>query len=69
MKGLLGRICFQEEIYLIKSTPDKNEIVKDAIQFLVNQFINNGNIENKDILSLLINLWLKKKLNQISQIL
>ncbi len=36
---------------LIKSTPDKNELVKNAIQFLVNQFINNGNIENKDILS------------------
>ena len=36
---------------LIKSTPDKNEIVKNAIQFLANQFINNGNIENKDILS------------------
>ena len=36
---------------LIKSTIEKNEIVKNAIQFLVNQFINNGNIENKDILS------------------
>ncbi len=36
---------------LIKSTTEKNEIVKNAIQFLVNQFINNGNIENKDILS------------------
>jgi len=36
---------------LIKSTPDKNEMVKNAIQFLANQFINNGNIENKDILS------------------
>jgi phosphate starvation-inducible PhoH-like protein len=36
---------------LIKSTPEKNEIVKNAIQFLVDQFINNGNIENKDILS------------------
>ena len=36
---------------LIKSTPEKNEKVKNAIQFLVNQFINNGNIENKDILS------------------
>ena len=36
---------------LIKSTLDKNEIVKNAIQFLVDQFINNGNIENKDILS------------------
>ncbi len=36
---------------LIKSTSEKNEIVKNAIQFLVNQFLNNGNIENKDILS------------------
>ena len=36
---------------LIKSTPNKNEIVKNAIQFLANQFINNGNIEKKDLLS------------------
>ena len=36
---------------LIKSHPDKNEIVKNAIQFLANQFINNGNLEQKDILS------------------
>ncbi len=36
---------------LIKSSPKKNEIVKNAIQFLANQFINNGNIEDKDILS------------------
>ncbi len=36
---------------LIKSSSDKNEIVKNAIQFLVNQFLNNGNIEHKDILS------------------
>ncbi len=36
---------------LIKSSPEKNEIIKNAIQFLVNQFINNGNIEQKDILS------------------
>ena len=27
---------------LIKSTPEKNEIVKNAIQFLANQFLNNG---------------------------
>ena len=26
-------------------------MVKNAIQFLANQFVNNGNIENKDILS------------------
>ncbi len=36
---------------LIKSSNEKNEIVKNAIQFLVNQLINNGSIENKDILS------------------
>ncbi len=36
---------------LIKSSSDKNEIIKNAIQFLVNQFMNNGNIEQKDILS------------------
>ena len=36
---------------LIKSSPKKNEIVKNAIQFLANQFINNGSIEKKDIIS------------------
>ena len=36
---------------LIKSSDEKNEIVKNAIQFLANQFLNNGIIENKDILS------------------
>ena len=36
---------------LIKSNTEKNEIVKNAIQFLVDQFINNGSVENKDILS------------------
>ncbi len=36
---------------LIKSTPEKNEILKNAIQFLSNQFINNGTIEHKDIIS------------------
>jgi len=36
---------------LIKSTSEKNEIIKNAIQFLANQFTNNGAIEQKDILS------------------
>ena len=36
---------------LIKSTSEKNEIIKNAIQFLVNQYINNGSVEQKDILS------------------
>ena len=33
---------------LIKSSSEKNEITKNAIQFLSNQFINNGSIEKKD---------------------
>ena len=36
---------------LIKSDPKKNNLVKNAIQFLTNQFITNGNIEKKDIIS------------------
>ena len=36
---------------LIKSNSNKNETIKNAIQFLVNQFIINGNIEDKDIIS------------------
>jgi len=36
---------------LIKSSNEKNEIVKNAIQFLINQFLNNGGIEKKDIIS------------------
>ena len=46
---------------LIKSTPDKNELVKNAIQFLANQFINNGNIENKDILSSIDKFMINEK--------
>ena len=46
---------------LIKSSPDKNEIVKNAIKFLVNQFINNGNIENKDILSSIDKFMINEK--------
>ena len=46
---------------VIKSTPNKNEIVKNAIQFLANQFINNGNIENKDILSSIDKFMINEK--------
>ncbi|MDA9753092.1 PhoH family protein [Candidatus Pelagibacter sp.] len=46
---------------LIKSSPEKNELVKNAIQFLVNQFINNGNIESKDILSSIDKFMIKEK--------
>ena len=46
---------------VIKSSPNKNEIVKSAIQFLANQFINNGNIENTDILSSIDKFMINEK--------
>ncbi len=46
---------------LIKSTPKKNEITKNAIQFLANQFVNNGSIEKKDILSSVDEFMIKEK--------
>ncbi len=46
---------------VIKSSPEKNEIVKNAIQFLVNQFINNGNIEDKDLLSSIDRFMINEK--------
>ncbi len=44
-------IYFRGNSILIKSDTGKNEIVKNAIQFLAEQFINNGSIEKKDIIS------------------
>ena len=41
---------------LIKSNPENNELLKNAIQFLVKQFVNNGSIENKILFHQLINL-------------
>ena len=49
---------------LIKSTPEKNEIIKNAIQFMVNQFINNGNIEKKDIISSLNKFMIDEKVKK-----
>jgi len=36
---------------LVKSDPKKNDLIKNAIQFLTEQFLNNGTIEKKDIIS------------------
>ena len=44
-------LYFRGNSIIIKSIPKKNEIVKNAIQFLSDQFINNGSIEKKDIIS------------------
>ena len=56
---------------LIKSSPQKNEIVKNAIQFLANQFINNGSIENKDIVSSVDNFMINEKVknNNVTDII
>ncbi len=56
---------------LIKSDVKKNELVKNAIQFLVNQFINNGNIEDKDIVSSVDNFMINEKVknNNVTDII
>ena len=56
---------------LIKSDIKKNELVKNAIQFLVNQFINNGTIENKDIVSSVDKFMIKEKVknNNVTDII
>ena len=36
---------------LVKSDNEKNNLVKNAIQFLTEQYLNNGTIEKKDIIS------------------
>ena len=46
---------------LIKSTSEKNEIAKNAIQFLANQFVNNGSIEKKDIISSVDKFMIEEK--------
>jgi len=47
---------------LIKSTPKNNEIVKNAIIFLAEQFINNGSIEKKDIISSVNKFMIEEKI-------
>ena len=48
---------------LIKSNPTKNEIVKNAIEFLVEQFNINGTIEKKDIVSSVNKFMIKQKMS------
>jgi len=47
---------------LVKSNPEKNDLVKNAIQFLTNQFLNNGTIEKKDIISSVNKFMIDEKL-------
>ena len=48
---------------LVKSDPEKNNIVKNAIQFLTEQFLNNGSIEKKDIISSINKFMIDEKNN------
>ncbi len=48
---------------LVKSDLKKNDLVKNAIEFLTNQFINNGTIEKKDILSSVNKFMIDEKIN------
>ncbi len=54
---------------LIKSTAKKNEIVKNAIVFLFDQFINNGAIEKKDIISSVNKFMIEEKTDKIEYII
>ena len=48
---------------LIKSDNKKNELVKNAIKFLAEQFIINGTIEKKDIVSSVNKFMIDEKIN------
>ena len=48
---------------MVKSSPQKNEIVKNAIKFLADQFIKNGTIEKKDIVSSVNKFMINEKNN------
>ncbi|WP_415320862.1 PhoH family protein [Candidatus Pelagibacter sp. Uisw_092] len=56
---------------LIKATPEQNVIAKNAIQFLANQFMINGSIEKKDIISSVDKFMIEEKVknNNISDII
>ena len=52
---------------LLKNTPEKNEIIKNAIQFLVDQFLNNGTLEKKDIESSVNKFMIDQKVTNKSR--
>ena len=60
-------IYFRGNSILIKNGSGKNEIVKNAIQFLAGQFINNGSIEKKDIISSINKFMIEEKNNKSNQ--
>ena len=60
-------LYFRGNSIIIKSNGEKNEIIKNAIQFLAEQFINNGSVEKKDILSSINKFMIEEKNNKSNQ--
>ncbi len=60
-------LYFRGNSIIIKGNGEKNEIIKNAIQFLAEQFINNGSIEKKDILSSISKFMIEEKNNKSNQ--
>ena len=48
---------------LVKSDLEKNDLIKNAIQFLTEKFLNNGTIEKKDIISSINEFMIDEKNN------
>ena len=59
-----SNIYFRGNSIIIRNNDGKNEIVKNAIQFLSEQFINNGSIEKKDIISSINKFMIQEKNNK-----
>ena len=61
-------LYFRGNSIIIKSDPKNNEILKNAIMFLSDQFINNGTIEKKDILSSINKFMINENSNSSQKI-
>ena len=53
---------------LVKSDAEKNNLIKNAIQFLTEQYLNNGTIEKKDIISSINKFMIEEKNNSEKKI-
>ncbi len=53
---------------LVKSNAEKNNVVKNAIQFLTERYLNNGTIEKKDIISSINKFMIDEKNNSKKKI-
>ena len=52
---------------LVKSSSEKNELVKNAVKFLLEQFKINGSVEKKDIISSVNKFMIDEKINNKGQ--